>query len=296
MEEDGRGRGGGGAQRPKRSRGFCFTLNNYTLQDEMSVRGLIEDERVRYVCFGRETGESGTAHLQGYLYLRNPQLFEWVRSRIARAHIEIQRGTCEQAIEYCEKDGDFHELGERPVSNKRKGELEMERWELARDSAKRGDLDSIPADIFVRYYRTLKDIKKDYMDTPEDAEGVTGVWIWGVAGVGKSYSARQSYPGAYFKMANKWWDGYQGEENVILDDVDKKHDVLGHHFKIWMDRYAFIAETKGGAINIRPKKLVVTSQYSIEEIWEDEATREAIYRRCEVIHIVDRVVIPNVEL
>lgn len=272
--------------RPRRSRGIVFTLNNYTEEEENIVRELAADEHVRYLCFGREVGEGGTPHLQGYLYARNPQLFEWYRARIPRAHIEFQRGTPEQAVAYCEKDGDFNEWGTRPVGAKRKGEIEAERWDDARASACRGDLESIPSDIYIRYYRTLKEIKKDHMFKPDDADDVTGEWIYGLAGVGKSRKARSDNPSSYFKMANKWWDGYQGEETVILDDLDKKHDVLGHHLKIWMDRYSFIAETKGGAILIRPKKVIVTSQYSIDEIWEDEETRAAIKRRCRIVHMV----------
>lgn len=282
------GSGHGEPRGPKRSRGAVFTLNNWTEADEMRIRGLIEDESIRYICFGKEVGESGTPHLQGYLYTKNPQLHEWYRRRIPGAHIEFQRGTCEQAIAYCEKDGDFHELGDRPVGSKRKGEIEIERWDDARRAACSGDLDSIPSDIYVRYYRTLKEIKKDHMLKPADNEDVSGKWIYGVAGIGKSRKAREDYPGAYFKMANKWWDGYQGEDYVILDDLDKKHDVLGHHLKIWMDRYAFIAETKGGALLIRPKLIIVTSQYSVDDIWNDEETRAAIKRRCEIVHM-DRI-------
>lgn len=270
----------------RRSRGAVFTLNNYTGQEEMGIRALIEDPRIRYVCFGREVGDGGTPHLQGYILAKNPQLFEWFRGRIPRAHVEFQKGTCDQAIAYCQKDGDFHELGTRPIGSKRKGEIEQERWEDARDAARRGDIDSVPADIYVRYYRTLKEIKKDHMLKPSDLDDVCGVWIYGLAGVGKSRKARSDYPNSYFKMANKWWDGYQGEETVILDDLDKKHDVLAHHLKIWMDRYAFIAETKGGAILIRPKKIIITSQYSIEDIWGDEETRAALRRRSQVVHML----------
>lgn len=157
-------------------------------------------------------------------------------------------------------------------------------WESAKQLAKRGKLDDVPPDVYIKYYRTLKDIAKDNMSKPEDLETCCGVWIYGPPGVGKSHYARNEFKDAYFKMQNKWWCGYQNEENVILDDFDSKQ--LGHHLKIWADKYSFVAETKGYAINIRPKKFVVTSNYKIEDIFnEDAALCEAIKRRFIVIHI-----------
>ena len=49
----------------------------------------------------------------------------------------------------------------------------------------------------------------------------------------------------YPKLNNKWWDGYQSQKVVIMEDVDKETiKFLHHHLKIWSDRWGFIGETK----------------------------------------------------
>lgn len=237
------------------------------------------------MVIGQEVGELGTPHLQGYLYLYNAKSLRAVKVYNARAHWEVAKGNPDQNRAYCVKEGNYMEKGEIPMSQKRKGECEKERWDEALTLCKQGKLDDIPSDILFRYYRTCKEIKKDHMIKPDDANDVTGMWIYRPAGAGKSRLARDRYPNSYFKMANKWWDGYQGEESVIIDDIDPKHGVLGHHFKIWGDRYAFPAETKGGCIMIRPSKIIITSQYHPDQIWSDEETLAAIIRRYTLLQL-----------
>lgn len=52
----------------------------------------------------------------------------------------------------------------------------------------------------------------------------------------------------YPKHRNKWFDGYQGEKVIIMDDLDKDHKVLKGHLKDWADHYAIRGEIKGGAV------------------------------------------------
>lgn len=85
-------------------------------------------------------------------------------------------------------------------------------------------------------------------------------------------------------MCNKWWDGYTDQETVLLEDFDKSHDKLLHHIKIWADRYPFPGEKKGTAFVIRPKLIIVTSNYHPSEIWPGEVEADPILRRFKLVH------------
>jgi len=182
------------------------------------------------------------------------------------------------------------------------GEVTRCKWENAKALAKEGKLDEIPPEMFIRYYNVFKSITKDYAIPPNDLEtpanhGGYGLWLYGATGTGKSFQARGRYPGAYLKTSNnKWWDGYRDHEFVIMDDLDKKHDYMCYHLKIWADRYSFIAETKGSSIIIRPKKIIVTSNYHPSEIWDSKSDLDPILRRFTIEkiesgtnHVVDQV-------
>jgi len=89
----------------------------------------------------------------------------------------------------------------------------------------------------------------------------------------------------YAKIAaNKWWDKYKGEENVLIEDFDKSHAYQIANLKIWADVYAFPVEIKYGNDVIRPKVIAVTSNYSIKEIWPDPIEHEPLLRRFKEIH------------
>jgi len=222
------------------------------------------------------------------VYFTDAKSLAAVRRYLAGAHVEPAK-TISAAIAYCKKDGDFFEQGTAPVDPRAKGQLEIERWNRIWESAILGDIENIPPDVRIRYYGTLGRIKRDYMVPPGNIDSVCGTWIYGSSGVGKSHSVRALFPELYSKNASKWWDGYQKEDTVLLDDIGTSEAQWASRFlKIWADKYSFIADVKGGSICIRPKRLIVTSQYTIRGLFTDPETVDALERRFTVIHRISQ--------
>ncbi len=266
-----------------RSRAWCFTLNNWTEEEGTTIMTSTH----KYIIVGKEEGDSGTPHLQGYVYFAQAKTMSATKKQlgVTRLHLEAAKGNVLQNVAYCSKDGDFLEQGERPLTSEEKGRKEKRRYEDAWDNAKEGKLEDIDADIRVRHYSTLKKIKMDtIIERPLEDTEVKHDWYYGDTGTGKSRKARTDWPDAYLKMCNKWWDGYSDHDTVIIEDFDIKHSVLIHHLKIWGDRYPFPAEIKGGTFKIRPKRIIVTSNYHPEEIWSTASDLGPILRRFSVTH------------
>lgn len=264
------------------SRRWCFTLNNYSADEYGSITGDAVRAVSSYGIVGKEVGEEGTPHLQGFIIFSIPRRLAYVRSLSGRAHWEPAKGNADQNYTYCSKDGDFIEWGTRPKAGAQGGIARAEQWRIAREAAVAGDHESVPDDIYIKHYGNIQRITERHMKRPEDLEAPAAWWIKGESGSGKSYVAR-SVGDYYVKNVNKWWCGYKGEENVIIDDIDPTHGFIAYYLKIWLDRYAFLGEMKGSSSWMRPRRIIITSQYDIKDVFERKEDQEAITRRCKVI-------------
>lgn len=270
-----------------RTRSFVFTLNNYNDADVALISSLYTSGYSTYYVFGREVGDSGTPHLQGFIQLRNPTTIRSLSRRMdGRAHLEQRRGTIAQAVAYCSKtDHAPTSEGTQPLDSSAKGAKEKGRWAAIISLAKDGDLAAIEElypTAFLHQYATINRIMKDYMKAPPNLTELDNHWFTGPTGTGKSRHARERWGESLFiKNSNKWWDGYQGEETVLIDELElDAGKYMGHFLKIWGDRYAFNAEIKGSAALIRPLRIIVCSNYSIDQIWiHDLACAKAVARR-----------------
>jgi len=270
---------------PSKNRNFVFTWNNYSDNAHDYLKELVDNGVAKYVGYCEEIAPTtGTPHLQGFLAFNNARTHDQAKNILEGCHVEIMLGSIAQNETYCSKSGEMFHLGVKPISNDNKGRAEKLRWERARECAKRGDFDSIDADIFIRCYSTLKRIRTDYVSKPAPQD-VTCYWIYGPTGTGKSHSVETTFPICYKKNMDdpKWFDGYQGEETVYLEDLDKYQVKWGGLLKRLADRWPLLVNTKGSMQYIRPKRVIVTSNYNLDEIWSDVGTLDPLLRRFSVI-------------
>lgn len=272
-----------------RSRNWCFTLNNYE-PTALSNIGLQMEHA--YCVMGEEVAPTTMMrHLQGYMSFKSTRTFLQVKKAFLKLglapHIEIARGDSQSNLAYCSKDGKFTEFGVRPATAQGKGLMERKRWEAARAAAEQGEFEKIDARIFVNNYRNLKAIHHDAMAAirAPHLDVLENEWHWGGTGLGKSYTVRSKWPDAYIKALNKWWDNYKGEDTVLIEEFEPSHaDKFGAMLKVWSDHYPFRAEVKGSNLLIRPKRIIITSNYSLKECFKEPAMFEPLNRRFKIHH------------
>lgn len=258
------------------AKSWNLTVNNYT---EVDVTELLALE-CRYIVIGREIGEQGTPHLQVFVMFEERKRLSTV-TKLHTGHWSPVTSTPHKAAAYCKKDGMFTEQGTPPICP---GKREREDWEQVFHAIKEHRDDDIPFRIRVLHDSCIQAIQRRHPLTLPQVSEMPGIWYTGPPGSGKSMRVRQLAPTAYIKSHNKWWDGYQGEEDVIIDDVDETWEALGSHLKTWVDHYPFRAEYKGGSMMIRPKRIFVTSNFWPGTLFIKlpAITQDAITRRFEM--------------
>lgn len=240
-----------------------------------------------------ERGEStGALHWQFIVYIRTKRrlkgvksaIIDWLGEYASSVHIEPCRGSLDQCITYVTKEdtrvGLSFSYGSKPIVNKSGSDL----LALFRSG---GDIDySDPAwdDVLLRYniprLSQLRNLLCPRKRNP-DSSFICEVY-YGPPGTGKSKAMFQSFPEAYIKPSGRWWDYYNGESTVLMDDFDGCFLSFGD-FKRYVDRYPLYVEVKGGYIPVLATHWVITTNVYPSHWWAKEVTgengRNAIWRR-----------------
>jgi len=145
-----------------RSRRWCFTLNNW----EPSHEDILKAVPCTYLVYGRETGESGTPHLQGYIIFENVKRFAAV-SKIVQAHWTCARTDSLACSNYCKKDGDFHEQGVLPSNSGKRNDLEEFKAAIQGGTFDRATLLEEHSDVIAKYPRFVSEYTRLHLPSPK---------------------------------------------------------------------------------------------------------------------------------
>lgn len=259
-------------------RNWCFTINNYTEEDIAKLK----ETTCRYVIMGYEVGKNDTHHIQGFIQFDVQLRLSSMKKIHKTAHWEPMRGTVVQAVDYCKKDGKYDEIGEIITKGQRTDlKRARETWEETGKIRK-----IIEEEVNIQTIRTIELVAK-YCEKERDFKPEV-IWICGDTGKGKSKLARELCAGedTYYKDHTKWWDGYDGHDNVVMDDFRASNMKLNELLKI-LDRYEHRIEQKGTFRQLLAKKIVITSVYHPNQAyrWDDEPCQQLLRRIDRIIEL-----------
>lgn len=264
-----------------RQRRFAWTLHDPTPDDEIALKAL----KAKYIVYGREVcPRTGRPHLQGYIEIQNGKTFTAVKSYIGipRIHLEPAKGTAKQNRTYCVKDNDFYENGIITKQGTR-NDLKDIKEEIMNGTNVRTIIENCSSLQQIRVAEKLA----TYFEKPRNFKP-TVKWYYGSTGTGKTRTAFEECEDPYVATASiKWWDGYDGHPEVIIDDFRKDwckfHDLL----KL-LDRYEYRIEYKGGYRQMVAKTIIITCPYRPEDIYDTREDIGQLIRRIDEIKSFDK--------
>jgi len=261
-------------------RATFFTLNNPTDDDKMRMLHIINGkEDSRYLVYQLEKGKDGTPHFQGFFYFYNQVKLKTLNKILPRAH--FMKPKCIKAcILYCKKErtrveGPF-EIGKCPAQGQRTDLEDMAKKFLTLKIDQ--FVDEFPME-YVKYNRGLKALKE--VTQKHRTAPPTVIWLWGPSGVNKTRTPFEKHiDSVYIKDGTHWWDNYNQEEAIIIDDFDGKwpfRDLLR-----LLDRYPYQGQTKGSYVKINSPYIYITCEYPPEEYWQDNELAQVMRRLTKV--------------
>lgn len=275
----------------KKFRWWFFTWNNPT-HPSCKVE-LLKEKGFKYIKFQYERGASGTKHYQGVFYWANKITCSALTKRYPECGYFAPVKSTDGAIKYCGKEesrieGPW-EAGSPPNQGRRTDLLECK--SIIDGGGNLEDLFEQQFAATVRYGRGLK----EYYNIKHKNDKRTWQTIcyvyYGDSGMGKTEAAKiesEEWGGGTFWLTLEggtygkvWWDGYDNEENVIIDEFNCQIKLAD--FKRLIDSSPLKVPVKGGMVPFMAKRIWIMSNKMLDAWYYKAAPpgpeRNALNRR-----------------
>lgn len=228
------------------SKTWKFTLNNWTPEELDNI--LHWD--VNRLAAAEEVGEEGTPHLQGFVTFKRAFRLTALKKLQSRAHWEK---ALVSDWNYENKDGNKVHRIDNTRQGKRRDIDDAYDAIAAKKPIREFVSEYKPGFQAMKVYEKLLDVLAD----PRPNTDIDVRWYYGPTGCGKTRSVYEEFPGLYRVLSYKWWDGYNGQPVVLVDDIRAGWCRFEELLKI-TDRYPFRVEKKGTSCEVQFTTIIFT--------------------------------------
>lgn len=257
---------------------WSFTINNYNDSDIK----LLDDLEVSYIVYGKEVGELGTPHLQGFVTFRKSTRLPALKKIHPTAHWEPAKAE-DAAANYCMKDKEYTIRDNREPG--RRSDM-IQFIEKIKETGLQEAVEEFPRE-YVKYHSGFDKLALRICKTKE-RQPPTVIWLYGDTGAGKTRYVYDHHPldDIWQSGTNlKWYDRYHGQPVALLDDFREKNIEFSFLLRL-LDRYPLTVEVKGGTTIWSPQIIYITSSRSPEHMYvANGEDNQQLLRR--ITHIVE---------
>lgn len=280
------------SMRGYRTKQFCFTY----YPDMHDVLPNLEIPESSYVIMGKEIcPKTNNIHYQSYIYWNKPITLKNCINRLKKhfnkpCHVEICKGSIEDNINYCSKDGNVYINGIKPRGQGARTDIYDAKDKILNGETTADDICLEDPEFYHKYGRTLNKIEDIALRKRYRTEMTKGIWIHGPTGVGKSHMAYEGFnPDSHYVFPNDngWWDGYKGQETVIINEF--RGNIQYSELLDLVDKWPKTVKRRGREpVPFLAKKLIITSSLKPGEVYHNLAANDnlnQLYRRFDIINL-----------
>lgn len=268
---------------------FCFTdyERDLSFWDKKKLNW-------RYIIIGDEIcPTTGRQHWQGFIYFKNQRHWNAVRKLLSPRHVNICKGSAQENITYCSKDGNIIlEDGDRPSQGQRTDLNEVKNEIL--DGRSVDDICVENPMVFHQYGRTLERLETIALRKKFRTRAPTVTWYIRGTFNHRSQCAfgRYNPENVYiWQKESQWQDGYTGQKKVVISEFNG--EISGRTLLEMFSSNPFHIQRRGREpIPFTSSVIILTSQEYPDIILGDKCSTETVMEiisgKCHIIDLAEK--------